>query len=60
MKKINYKILLVTCIVTLFPIALGLVFYDSLPNEMAVHFNIKNNPDNYRILLWDYLNIQLY
>ena len=46
MKKINYKILLVTCIVTLFPIALGLVFYDSLPNEMAVHFNIKNNPDN--------------
>lgn len=47
MKKIKYKILLVTCIVTLFPIAVGLVFYDSLPNEIAVHFNIKNNPDNY-------------
>lgn len=47
MKKINYKILLVTCIVTLLPIVLGLVFYSKLPDTVAIHFDINNNPDGY-------------
>lgn len=47
MKKINYKILLVTCIVTLFPIVLGLIFYNKLPDTVAIHFDINNNPNGY-------------
>lgn len=47
MKKINYKILLVTCIVTLFPIILGLIFYNKLPDTVAIHFDINNNPNGY-------------
>lgn len=47
MKKINYKILLVTCIVILLPIVLGLVFYSKLPDTVAIHFDINNNPNGY-------------
>lgn len=47
MKKINYKILLVTCIVTLLPIVLGSIFYNKLPDTVAIHFDINNNPNRY-------------
>ena len=47
MKKINFKILIITCIVCLLPIILGLVFYNELPNKVAIHFDINGNPDNY-------------
>lgn len=47
MKKINYKNLIITCIVTLLPIVLGIIFYNKLPNEIAIHFDINNNPNGY-------------
>lgn len=47
MKKINYKTLIITCITTLLPIALGITFYNKLPNEIAIHFDISNNPNGY-------------
>lgn len=47
MKKINYKTLIVTCITTLLPIALGITFYNKLPNQIAIHFDINNNPNGY-------------
>lgn len=47
MKKIDYKKLMVTVIVCLFPIILGLIFYNELPDKIAIHFDINNNPDNY-------------
>ena len=47
MKKINFKILILTCIVCLLPIALGVIYFDQLPERVAIHFNIQNNPDNY-------------
>lgn len=47
MKNINWKILVITCIVCLLPILLGIVFYQQLPEQMPVHFNINNEPDNY-------------
>ena len=47
MKKINFKILISTCIVCLLPIILGVVFYNQLPERVAIHFNINNNPDGY-------------
>lgn len=47
MRRVNKKILIVTTIVCLLPILVGLIFYNSLPEKIAVHFNINNQPDNY-------------
>lgn len=47
MKKINFKALIITCIMCLVPIIFGLIFYDSLPENVAIHFDVNNNPDNY-------------
>ena len=47
MKKIDFKSLIITCLVCLSTIFLGLAFYNELPEEVAIHFDINNNPDNY-------------
>lgn len=47
MKKIDFKNLILTCIVCLLPIILGVAFYNELPEKVAIHFDINNNPDNY-------------
>lgn len=47
MKKINLKILIVTSLVCLSTIILGVYFYNQLPENVAIHFDIQNNPDNY-------------
>ncbi len=47
MKKINKKVLIITSIFCILPIIIGLAFYNTLPENIAIHFNINNNPDNY-------------
>lgn len=47
MKNINWKILIITSMVCLLPIVLGIIFEQQLPEQMPVHFNINNEPDNY-------------
>lgn len=47
MKKINLKILIITCIICLLPIAFGVILYNDLPENVAIHFDINNNPDNF-------------
>lgn len=47
MKFIKWKSLIITCIVCLLPILLGLALWDKLPDTMAIHFNINNEPDNF-------------
>lgn len=47
MKRINKKILMITIIVCLLPILVGIIFYNSLPEKVAIHFNLSNQPDNY-------------
>jgi len=47
MKKIDLKILIITCLVCLLPIFLGIAFYNQLPEKVAIHFNINNEPDGY-------------
>lgn len=49
MKKINWKILITTCLFCLLPIILGIVYYNSLPDRVAIHFDLNNNPNNYFI-----------
>lgn len=47
MKKINMKILIVTGLVCLIPIFFGLYYYNELPDQMAVHFDYNNVPNNF-------------
>lgn len=47
MKKIKWKNFIITSLVCLFPILLGVALWDKLPETMAIHFDINNNPDNF-------------
>ena len=47
MKKINKKMLIITSMICLLPIIIGIGFYNTLPENIAIHFDINNNPDNY-------------
>jgi len=44
MKKNNY---IVTVIICLLPILAGIILYEKLPNEIPIHFDVNNMPDNY-------------
>ena len=47
MKFIKWKSLIITCTVCLLPILLGLALWNNLPDTMAIHFNMYNEPDNF-------------
>ncbi len=48
MKKfMKWKILTITCAVCLLPIIAGILLWDKLPAEIAIHFNMNNEPDNF-------------
>lgn len=47
MKFMKWKILLITCGVCLFPILWGVALWEQLPDVMAIHFNLANQPDRY-------------
>lgn len=45
-KKLDIN-LLITTVICLLPILLALILYDRLPDQIAVHFDVSGNPDNY-------------
>lgn len=49
MKKLQqYKTsFIISIIVILFPIVFGLLLWDQLPEQMALHFDVNGNPDSY-------------
>jgi len=47
MKKINFDMLLLTSVMCLVPMLFGLYFYQDLPEMVAVHFDINNNPNGF-------------
>ena len=47
MKKIRIGVLILTCIICLIPIGVGLIFYNDIPEIVAIHFDINNNPNGY-------------
>ena len=47
MKHIKWKSLLLTTFVCLLPILLGVILWERLPDKIAIHFDIYNNPDNF-------------
>lgn len=47
MKKIDWKILMITSLICLIPIIFGIILYDQLPEQMAVHFGMNNEPNSF-------------
>ncbi len=47
MKFIKWKIFITTSILCLLPIVLGMALWNDLPDIMAIHFDINNNPDGF-------------
>lgn len=47
MSKSEKKLLIITCLISLLPIIYGLYFYNQLPEQIAIHFDVHNQPDNY-------------
>jgi len=47
MKKNKFIFTVITIIVCIVPVIAGALLYDRLPNEMAIHFNMNNQPNNY-------------
>ena len=39
--------LIFAVIVTLLPMALGIYYYDNLPDQVAIHFSFGGNPNSY-------------
>ena len=47
MIKKNLKTIIATSIITLSPVIIGLVLWEKLPEQIATHFNVNNEPDGY-------------
>ena len=47
MKRINWRILIITSLLCLLPICFGFIYYNSVPQEIAIHFDIHNQPNSY-------------
>ncbi|MBE6971594.1 MAG: DUF1648 domain-containing protein [Ruminococcaceae bacterium] len=47
MWKNHKKRIILTTVVCLLPMVVGLLLWDRLPLEMAIHFNAANEPDNW-------------
>lgn len=47
MKYIKWKSMLLTCGVCLMMIIPGIILWNKLPDSIAIHFDINNNPDNF-------------
>ena len=47
MWKNHKNIIILTTILTLLPIVAGLILWNQLPDQMAIHFNAANEPDNW-------------
>ena len=43
----NKKMLLLTSIITLLPVFIGLFLWNQLPDSVATHFGLNNQPDGY-------------
>lgn len=47
MEKMNKKRLIITVIVCLLPMLVGAMVYSKIPDQMPIHYNINNQPDQY-------------
>jgi len=47
MMKVDKKSLFLSVAICLLPILIGVYYYDVLPEQIAVHFNVRGEPDNF-------------
>ena len=47
MKAINWKIIIITCIVCILPMFLGIYLLNDLPESVPIHFKVNNQADNF-------------
>ena len=47
MMRVDKKSLFVGIVICLLPILIGVYYFDVLPDQIAVHFNFKGEPDNF-------------
>jgi len=47
MKKNNLAVMVLSSVVCLLPVILSLAIYDDLPEQVAIHWDITGNPDNF-------------
>lgn len=47
MKFFKWKIFFITSLFCLLPVLLGIAIWDKLPDVIATHFDINNNPDSF-------------
>lgn len=47
MKRIKWRILILTTLVCLIPVLAGIAVWNRLPESIAIHFDIHGNPDNF-------------
>ena len=45
--KVDKKSLFLSVAICLLPILIGVYYYDALPEQIAVHFNVSGEPDNF-------------
>ena len=45
--RVDKKSLFLSVAICLLPILLGVYYYDALPEQIAVHFNVSGEPDNF-------------
>ncbi len=45
--KVDIKILIITVIICLLPMIYGIVNYNNMAENVAIHFDYNNNPDNW-------------
>lgn len=45
--KFLLKLDIITCLLCLLPLIIGLAFMNQLPENIPIHFNINNQPDNF-------------
>ena len=46
-KRIDWKILIITPLMCIVPIIFGVILYNQLPEQMAVHFGLNNEPNSF-------------
>lgn len=45
--RVDKKSLFLSVVICLLPILIGVYYFDMLPDQIAVHFNFKGEPDNF-------------
>ena len=58
--RVDKKSLFLSVAICLFPILIGVYYYDVLPEQIAVHFNFNGEPDNFVSKIYAIIDIPIF